>query len=167
MPEPLPDELSIRAELIEIGYQFSPATALALHRVFHGDEKELEVRSGDDIIKLHAGYKKMVHIATKKLNAFEKQHNGSFTFMERKYVDHLWEVMGSTEKYEERSQRSFPYVSLVATYLADIALEKMPGLREALDVHGVEVAYKTGYKDGVYAQHVHEIIPREEEDETG
>ena len=167
MPEALPGELFIRPALIEIGSHFTPATALALHRVFHGDEKELEVQTGTGTANIHSGFKKMVHMATKKLDAFEKQHGASFTYMERKYVDHLWEVMGSTEKYEERHQRSFPYVSLVATYLADIALEKMPELREAFDVHGVEVAYKTGYKDGVYAQHVHEIIPREEGDETG
>ena len=164
MPEPLPDELFIRPELIEIGRHFTPATALALHRVFHGDAKELEVQVGDESLKIHSSYKKMVHMATKNLVAFEKQHSDSFTYMERKYVEHLWEVVGSTEKYEERRQMNFPYVPLVATYLADIALEKLPDYREALEKAGAEAAYKEGYKAGVYAQSVHEIIPCEEAD---
>lgn len=164
--EPLPEELHVRPELEEVAKTFAGITAFALHRVFHGDDKEFEVNTGNELVNRHEPYRLRVHAATKALAEFEEKHRASLNYMERKVVEFLTDVVDSGERYGQRQQLNFApfYVREVCLYLANLALDNGQ-FREGLDKVGVEGAYKTGYIAGVYAQHLHEIMPRRGGDE--
>ena len=101
-----------------------------------------------------------------KLHQMESEHGADFSVMERKaveFVDDIYhnQLVSKSKKRESRDFRAF-YVQEVAVQLANQILEDWPGIHEALEKVGVEGAFRTGMVQGVYAQHVHGILPSED-----